>query len=37
KDDVNPMVQGASNIDILKRITRLENQVFHNSQNKNKH
>ena len=35
-EDVDPMAQGASNIDILKRLTRLENQVF-NNQNQNKH
>ena len=35
-EDVDPMAQGAGNIDILKRLTRLENQVF-NNQNQNKY
>lgn len=35
-EDVDPMAQGAGNIDILKRLTRLENQVF-NHQNQNKY
>lgn len=35
-EDADPMAQGAGNIDILKRLTRLENQVF-NNQNQNKH
>lgn len=33
-EDGDPMAQGASNIDILKRLTRLENQVFNSKENK---
>ena len=28
QEDVDPMAQGASNVDILKRLSRLEKQVF---------
>lgn len=34
EEDGDPMMQGANNIDILKRLTRLENEVFKGSTNR---
>lgn len=31
KKDEDPILQGASNVDILKRLSRLEQQVFNNN------
>lgn len=37
-EDGDPMMQGASNVDILKRLSRLENEVFRkNSDSDRKH
>ena len=31
QEDLDPISQGASNVDILKRLSRLERQVFSNN------
>lgn len=31
QEDLDPIAQGASNVDILKRLSRLERQVFSNN------
>ena len=31
QEDLDPILQGASNVDILKRLSRLERQVFSNN------
>ena len=35
-EDGDPMMQGASNFDILKRLSRLENEVFNHSGSQNR-
>ena len=34
--DSNPMLQGANNVDILKRLSKLENEVFNNNNDSNR-
>jgi DivIVA domain-containing protein len=36
ENNMTPAAQGAANVDILKRLSRLEEQVFQQSQNQNR-
>lgn len=36
-EDANPMLQGANNVDILKRLSKLENEVFNKNDSGRKH